>query len=241
MVLYFQLSQANRKKDYITSMLCLTQLPQSKCLWLLNWHSHMVTPPTARQKVRDISIEAQLLSSITLIPGGSWGTGWVNNLMELEYQHPAACVLDRGAECNSGQGKRKVITVGRGLIPSYFSTRMSSSSFSSAFAAVQVAKRPKKCVLYSRASFHWWNENKIKILLKLATAADIKKRYWCLKKKLEKALQDLPYFQKRNEEINVFQRPSEGFPSIYFVGGTLEQTTESPCPWWDTTHISNRI
>lgn len=186
MVLYFQLSQANRKKDYITSMLCLTQLPQSKCLWLLNWHSHMVTPPTARQKVRDISIEAQLLSSITLIPGGSWGTGWVNNLMELEYQHPAACVLDRGAECNSGQGKRKVITVGRGLIPSYFSTRMSSSSFSSAFAAVQVAKRPKKCVLYSRASFHWWNENKIKILLKLATAADIKQRYLCLKKKNRK-------------------------------------------------------
>lgn len=187
MVLYFQLSQANRKKDYITSMLCLTQLPQSKCLWLLNWHSHMVTPPTARQKVRDISIETQLLSSITLIPGGSWGTGWVNNLMELEYQHPAACVLDRGAECNSGQGKRKVITVGRGLIPSYFSTRMSSSSFSSAFAAVQVAKRPKKCVLYSRASFHWWNENKIKILLKLATAADIKQRYWCLKKKIRKS------------------------------------------------------
>lgn len=113
MVLYFQLSQANRKKDYITSMLRLTQLPQSKCPWLLNWHSHIVTPLTARQKVRNISIEAPLLSSITLIPGGSWGTGCVNNLMEPEYQHPAVCVLDRGAECNSGQGKREVITVGK--------------------------------------------------------------------------------------------------------------------------------
>lgn len=71
MVLYFQLSQANRKKYYITSKLCLTQFPQSKYPWLLNWHSHMVTPLTARQKVRDISIEAELLSSITLIPGGS--------------------------------------------------------------------------------------------------------------------------------------------------------------------------
>lgn len=184
MVLYFQLSQGNRKKDYITSKLCLTQLPQSKCPWFLNWHSHMVTPLTARQKVRDISTETQLLSSITLIPGGSWGAGCVNNLMEHEYQHPAVYVLDRGAECNSGQGKRKAITL---WVSGWFLTisvpewahHLSQLSSISCCESGKGAKQ--ECVLYFWANFH--NKNKIKIFLKLTTATDIKWRYWCLNKK----------------------------------------------------------